>query len=89
MLWVHVGVDGSIDCQVNVGNKVRQGNGFELFIVTETNNVENFEINRVGYIKPGEQEIVSLNVPVRREENIEFELNRPSQANSSFKGGAT
>ena len=89
MLWVHVGVDGSIDCQVNVGNKVRQGNGFELFIVTETNNVENFEINRVGYIKPGEQEIVSLNVPVRREENIEFELNRPSQANSFFKGGAT
>lgn len=89
MLWVHVGVDGSIDCQVNVGNKVRQGNGFELFIVTETNNVENFEINRVGYIKPGEQEIVSLNAPVRREENIEFELNRPSQANSFFKGGVT
>ena len=89
MLWVHVGVDGSIDCQVNVGNKVRQGNGFELFIVTETNNVENFEINRVSYIKPGEQEIVSLNAAVRREENIEFELNRPSQANSFFKGGAT
>lgn len=89
MLWVHVGVDGSIDCQVNVGNKVRQGNGFELFIVTETNDVENFEINRVGYIKPGEQEIVSLNVSVQKEENIEFELNRPSQANSFFKGGAT
>lgn len=87
MLWIHIGVDGSIDCQVNVGNKVRQGNAFQCFMVTsDASGIENYEVNKVGYLKPTAQEVVTQSVSVTKSKQT-FELGKPSQTNSYFACG--
>lgn len=86
MLWIHIGNDGVLDCKVNVGNKVRQGDGFDVFVSTENSGIATYEVEGIGYVKPGSDEVSNLNVTVKKSSQT-FYLGSPSQANAFFKNG--
>ena len=94
MLWVYINNQGVAECKVNVGNRIRQGNGFYVFVVLEgQQNVPQtmvWTLQDIGYLKPGSTEFVYVTPdsdPVETEET--FNLYNPSQANSYFVGGTT
>lgn len=92
MLWIYINNQGNVECQVNVGNLIRQGNRIPLFVVLEGQNTVPqtmiWRLADVGYLKPSAKEFIYLyegNNPVQTEKT--FQLNNPSQANSHFIGG--
>ena len=86
MLWIHIGNDGVLDCKVNVGNRIRQGDGFDVFLSTENNGIATYEVEGLGYVKPGSDEVSNLNVTVEKSSQT-FYLGSPSQANAFFRNG--
>ena len=92
MLWIYINNQGNVECQVNVGNLIRQGNKIPLFVVLEGQNTEPqsmiWRLADVGYLKPSAKEFVYVydgNDPI--EVTKTFQLNNPSQANSHFVSG--
>ena len=90
MLWVYINNQGTAQCVVNMGNKIRQGDAVKLFIVfpQEASDFISLEDQLVSYIKPGATEYTAVNVSCE-EASFEFTLGNPSQANSFFTGGTT
>lgn len=74
MLWVHIADDGTADCLVNDGNKLRQGNSFELFVVSgrgeSKNEPKQYALNDVAYIKPSELEYSTDGVAIEQFESM-------------------
>lgn len=94
MLWIHINNTGVIDCYVNVGNKLRQGNPFDAFVVVDgdysegSDNPPIWELAFVNYVKPTAESFVHNGVTEDDDVTQEtFELGSPSQANSYFIGG--
>ena len=92
MLWVYINNTGTIECQVNVGNKIRQGDGFQCFIVPWNMNGENsvgsdvseFSTLVVNYLCPPNMDFrVADESPNPMTKT--FHLKAPSQVNSYFK----
>lgn len=94
MLWVYINNQGVAECKVNVGNRIRQGNSFYVFVCVEGQQDDPqtmvWSLQDIGYLKPYADEFVYLydNEDIVQTEE-EFNLNNPSQANSYFIGGRT
>lgn len=83
MLWIYINSQGVAECVVNVGNRVRQGDSFPIFVVQQD---QNWFLDSVKYLKPAGTVFVPINQNFNRR-NETFQLGNPSQANSKFKGG--
>jgi len=81
MLWIYFNGQGVAECVVNTGNRIRQGDSFQVFV---TQSDERWTLTGVLYLKPGAESFVTINDEY--EETTEtFELGNPSQANSYFQ----
>lgn len=99
MLWIYLNNQGDVGCSVNVGNRIRQGNGFFVFVVLEGMQTEpstqQWELADVGYFRLGMNAFRYIyddvnGRPVDPERSEEtFQLGDPSQANAYFKSGTT
>ncbi len=83
MLWIYINSQGVAECVVNVGNRVRQGDSFPIFVVQQD---QNWFLDSVKYLKPAGTVFVPVDQSFDRN-NETFQLGNPSQANSKFKGG--
>lgn len=98
MLWVFIDNTGTIICNVSVGNRVRQGNPFSMFICFEggassaNGYVDNsiFGVRNVSYIRPDMSTLLStyVNQPSGLTQET-FNLGNPSEMNSCFVNGVT
>lgn len=95
MLWIYVNSTGAVECSVNVGYKVRQGDAFDAFIVLWGMNGEAdpnlingslYTLSYVKYINPQMSAFSSAGVEIDSA-NEEFVLGNPSQVNSHFFSG--
>ena len=96
MLWIYVNSTGAIECSVNVGYKVRQGDAFDVFIVlwgmngeATPNNIGGalYTLSYVKYINPQMNSFSSAYVGAIESANEEFIVGNPSQVNSKFVSG--
>lgn len=95
MLWIYINNTGTIECQVNVGNKIRQGDGFQCFVVPWNMNGENpigpdiseFSTLSVHYLCPPNLDYrVADEAPTAMAKT--FHLKAPSEVNSYFRDNA-
>ena len=92
MLWVHINNQGSVDCSVNVGPKIRQGNSVELFIVfdgMQTGGTQMLYLSGVQYLKPGANNFVPIDSVTGATQSKTFTLGNPSMANAYFYSGTS
>lgn len=94
MLWIYLNNQGDVGCSVNVGNRIRQGNAFDVFVVLEGMQTEpstqQWELEDIGYLKP----FASAFTYVYEEGDPDiseeaFTLGNPSQANAYFQSGTS
>lgn len=91
MLWVYINRQGDAECIVNVGNKIRQGDGFKMFIVLwgmngEAENVPDaslFSVQNVRYLAAPNLSFVMADYTPTVAVNT-FYLDNPVQANNKF-----
>ena len=94
MLWIYLNNQGDVGCSVNVGNRIRQGNAFDVFVVLEGMQTEpssqQWELEDIGYLKPFASAFIYVyeeGDPDISEET--FTLGNPSQANAYFQSGTS
>jgi len=98
MLWIYLNNQGDVGCSVNVGNRIRQGNAFDAFVVLDgmqTDPASNvWELVDIGVMKIGGTDFHYVmgnqagegDLPISEEL---FQLGDPSQANAYFQGNTS
>ena len=97
MLWVFIDNSGTVLCDVNVGNRIRQGNDFDVFVCfqgqpTSSNGEEGtwtpdtsiWGLRNITYIKPTSSGLEGAYASAPQLADIQFKLGTPSQANTEF-----
>ncbi len=89
MLWVYFDRQGVAKCMVNAGNKIRQGDSFELAVYLEGTNEgasAGWEVQNVSWTVAAEKEPHSVQSAIQSRSET-FRLNDPSKANFYFADG--
>ena len=100
MLWVFIDNSGTVLCDVNVGNRIRQGNDFDVFVCFQgqptstsgddgswTEDTAIWGLRNITYIKPTSNGLEGVYTSDPQLAAIQFKLGTPSQANTQFIGG--
>jgi len=94
MLWVYLNKSGAAECVVNVGNKIRQGDAFELFVVpwglnndSQGEDISNYQVSSVRYLAPPNLEFKQASEGTPEETIRTFNITKTTQANYHFMSG--
>lgn len=100
MLWVFIDNSGTVLCDVNVGNRIRQGNDFDVFVCFQgqptstsgdegswTEDTSIWGLRNITYIKPTASGLEGVYASDPQQAALQFKLGTPSQANTQFVGG--